>query len=162
MVRVGLRDAMHAITRFPRVQDVASSGRLVNCAKEAAGTRDGTSGAKRGKTALTWAFSDAAVLLRRHHPAAQQYLARLEPTHGQGKALTSFAHTWARAVYDRRTRDTVFERQQVRNGEGGGAGAPTASRDAHGLSLACRALISSLRQGTRRRTEALWPRALGR
>jgi transposase len=34
--------AMHALTRFPRVQDCVSSWRLVTCAKESAGKRDGT------------------------------------------------------------------------------------------------------------------------
>jgi transposase len=49
------------IERFPRVQDVASYGRLVTCAKESAGTRAGTSGTKLGNAPLTWAFSEAAV-----------------------------------------------------------------------------------------------------
>jgi len=38
-VRLVLRDAMHEITRFPRGQEVVSSGRVVTCAKEAAGKR---------------------------------------------------------------------------------------------------------------------------
>jgi len=38
-----------SIARFPRVPDCVSSGRLVTCAKEAAGTRDGPSGTKRGE-----------------------------------------------------------------------------------------------------------------
>jgi transposase len=44
-----LRSAIHDIPRFPRVQDVVSSGRLVTCAKESAGKRDGTAGTKIGK-----------------------------------------------------------------------------------------------------------------
>jgi hypothetical protein len=91
-----------------------------------------------------------------------QSLARLEPKHGQGNALTVLAHTWARAVYDRRKRDTVFDRQQCLNGAWRGAGEPTASLDDQGLSLACGALIIARRQGTRRSTSALWPRSLGR
>ena len=39
---------IHDITRFPRVQDFVSYGRLVKCAKESAGKRYGTSGAKIG------------------------------------------------------------------------------------------------------------------
>jgi hypothetical protein len=39
MVSVVRLDEMHDITRFPRVQDVVSSGRLVTCAKASAGQR---------------------------------------------------------------------------------------------------------------------------
>lgn len=89
---------IHDITRFPRVQDFVSYCRLVKCAKESAGQRDGTSGAKIGHTYLKWAFSEAAVRVLRNNPAAQKYLARLEPKHGTGNALTVLAHQWARAV----------------------------------------------------------------
>jgi transposase len=54
-------DEIHQLDRFPRVQDVASYGRLVKCATEAAGTRSGTSGTNIGPAHLTWAFSAAAV-----------------------------------------------------------------------------------------------------
>ena len=91
---------IHDITRFPRVQDFVSYCRLVKCAKESAGKRYGTSGAKIGKSSLKWAFSEAAVLFLRHNPAGQKYLARLEKKHGPGKALTVLAHQLARAVYD--------------------------------------------------------------
>jgi transposase len=62
---------IHAMSRFPRVQDCVSSGRLVTCAQESAGKRYGTSGAKLGKAYLTWAFSEAAGLLLRNHPVGQ-------------------------------------------------------------------------------------------
>lgn len=81
------------ITRFPRVQDFVSYCRLVQCAKESAGKRSGTSGAKIGHASLTWAFSEAAVLFLRNNPTGQQYLARLENKHGKGTALTILAHT---------------------------------------------------------------------
>lgn len=74
--------------RVPRGQDVVSSCRLVQCATASAGTRDGPSGAKSGHASLTWAFSAAAVLFLRAHPAGQQYLDRLEKKPGQGTALT--------------------------------------------------------------------------
>lgn len=92
IVRLVLLDEMHDITRFPRVQDVVSSCRLVTCARESASKRSGTSGAKIGNAYLTWAFSAAAVLCLRNHPAGQTYLARLEHKHGKGKAFTIFAH----------------------------------------------------------------------
>ena len=107
---------IHDITRFLRVQDFVSYCRLVKCAKESAGKRDGTSGAKIGNTYLKWAFSEAAVLFLRHNPAAQKYLARLEPKHGKGKALTVLAHKLARAVYYMLKRDTVFDMQKFLNG----------------------------------------------
>src|SRR3989454_11977048 len=67
---------IHDITRFPRVQDFVSYCRLVKCAKESAGKRYGTSGTKIGNAYLKWAFSEAAVLFLRNHPAGQKYLAR--------------------------------------------------------------------------------------
>src|SRR5437660_8057510 len=56
---------IHDIERFPRVQDFASYRRLVKCARESAGKRSGTSGAKIGNAHLTWAFSETAVLCLR-------------------------------------------------------------------------------------------------
>src|SRR5712664_520313 len=69
---------MHDIERFPRVQDCASSCRLVKCARESAGKRSGTSGATIGNAHLTWAFSAAAVFCLREHPAGQTLLTRRE------------------------------------------------------------------------------------
>ena len=103
---------IHDIARFPRVQDFASYCRLVKCAKESAGKRSGTSGAKIGNAHLKWAFSEAAVLFLRDNPAAQKFLARLEQKHGKGKALTILAHKLARAVYYMLKRQTAFDLQQ--------------------------------------------------
>jgi transposase len=94
-----LRYAIHAIQRFPRGQDVVSSCRLVKWAKESAGKRYGTAGAKSGNAYLQWACSEAAVLLLRDHPAGQKSLSRREKKHGQGKALTLLAQKLGRAVY---------------------------------------------------------------
>ena len=98
ILRLVLLYEMHDIARFPRVQDCVSSCRLVTCAKASAGKRSGTSGTKIGNASLTWAFSEAAVLFLRNHPAGQKYLARFEKKHGKGKALTVLAHKLARAV----------------------------------------------------------------
>jgi len=67
-----LRYEIHAINRFPTVQDFVSSCRLVTWAQESAGKRLGTSGTTIGNAHLTGAFSAAAVLFRRDHPPAQQ------------------------------------------------------------------------------------------
>jgi len=96
------------INRFPRVQEFASYCRLVKCAKESNGKRAGSSGTKIGNAHLKWAFSEAAVLCLREHPAGQQLLARFEKKHGQGKALTILAHKLARAVYDMLKRKVAF------------------------------------------------------
>ena len=135
ILALGRLSEIHDIHRFPRVQACVSSGRLVTCAKESAGKRDGTSGKKIGHASLMWAFSEAAVLCLRNHPAGQTYLARLPNNHGQGKALTGLAHTLARAVYDMWTRDTAFDLDTFLQEYWSGAGAPDASRDAHGISL---------------------------
>jgi transposase len=103
---------IHAIRRFPRVQAFVSYGRLVTCAKASAGTRDGPSGATIGQAYLKRAFSEAAVLFLRNHPAGQNYLARLEKKHGQGNALTVLAHTLARAIYRMLTPETAFDVDQ--------------------------------------------------
>jgi transposase len=126
---------MHAIARFPRVQDFASSCRLVTCARECAGKRSGTSGSTIGHAHLTWAFSEAAVLFLRDHPAAQQLLARLEKQHDTGQALTILAHTLARAVSDMLKRQTACALDTLLHGSGRGAGERQASLDSHGMTL---------------------------
>jgi len=88
-----LLDEIHDIQRFPRGQDFVSYCRIVTCARESAGKRNGTSGTKIGHAALNWAFSEAAVLFLRANPAGQTYLARVEKNHRTGKALTILAHT---------------------------------------------------------------------
>jgi len=100
---------IHQLDRFPRGQDFASDCRLVQCARESAGTRSGTSGAKIGNAHLKWAFSEAAVLFLRDNPAAQKLLTRLEKKHSKGKALTILAHKLARAVYSMLKRQTAFD-----------------------------------------------------
>jgi transposase len=103
---------LHDIHRFPRVQDFVSYCRLVKCAKESAGKRLGTSGTKIGNAYLKWAFSEAAALFLRNHPAAQKRLVRMEKNHGKGKALTILAHRLARAVYYMLKRETAFDMEK--------------------------------------------------
>jgi transposase len=140
---------MHDLTRFPRVQDVVSYCRLVKCAKESAGQRYGTSGTKIGHAYLTWAFSEAAVLFLRNKPAGQKYLARLEKTHGKGKALTVLAPKLARAVYYLLKRDVVFDLDIFLQSEGRGVGEPAASlgHDGRAWQL-CSAMMHLLRRRT--------------
>jgi transposase len=76
ILRLVLLYERHAIARFPRVQDVVSSCRLVKCAKASAGKRSGTSGTQSGHASLQWAFSAAAVLCLRNHPVGHKSLTR--------------------------------------------------------------------------------------
>jgi transposase len=102
---------IHDISRFPTVQDFASYCRLVKPAKESAGKRLGSGGAKIGNVHLKWAFSEAAVLFLRKNESAKLYRARLIKRHGKAKSLTILAHKIARAVYYILKRKTVFEPQ---------------------------------------------------
>jgi transposase len=126
---------IHDIERFPRVQDFASYCRLVKCARESAGKRSATSGAKIGNAHLKWAFSEAAVLFLRDNPAGQKLLTRLEKKHRQGKALTLLAHKLARAGYYMLKRQTAFDLHPFLQGEGRGAGELNAELDSHGMNL---------------------------
>jgi transposase len=120
---------IHRIECFPRVQEFVSYARLVKCAKESNGKRSGTSGAKIGNAHLTWAFSEAAVLFLRDHPAAQKYLARLEKKHDKGKALSILAHKLGRAVYFMLKRKVAFDMEIFFQTSGSRAGEPGASLD---------------------------------
>jgi len=103
---------IHDVHRFDRVQEFASYARLVKCAKESAGKRHGTSGAKMGNVHLKWAFSEAAVLFVRHSAEGKKALARLEKRHGKGKALSVLAHKLGRAVYFMLRRGKAFDRER--------------------------------------------------
>jgi hypothetical protein len=119
-----------------------SDGRVVTGAQASAGQRSGTSGTKIGQASLPGAFSEAAVRCRRTQPAGQQSLGRVEHNHGQGKALTVWAHQLARAVLHLLKRTTAGEMAQCLRRSGRGAGEPAASRGRDGLRLApvrCRA-----------------------
>ena len=97
------------INRFDRVQDFASYARLVKCARESAGKRHGTGGAKIGNAHLKWAFSEAAVLFLRNNPEGMKYRKRLEKKHGKAKSLSILAHKLGRAVYFMLKRDQAFD-----------------------------------------------------
>jgi transposase len=105
---------IHDIARFSRVQEFASYARLVKCARESAGKKFGTGGAKMGNVHLKWAFSEAAVLFLRHAPGGKKLLTDIEKTHGKAKALSILAHKIGRAVYDILSRGTVFSMEKFR------------------------------------------------
>jgi transposase len=103
---------IHDVRRFDRVQQFASYARLVKCAKESAGKKLGTGGAKMGNVHLKWAFSEAAVLFVRHSAEGKQLLTRLEKRHGKGKALSILAHKLGRAAYFMLAREKAFDLQR--------------------------------------------------
>jgi transposase len=103
---------IHDVHRFDRVQEFASYARLVKCAKESAGKKHGTSGAKMGNVHLKWAFSEAAVLFVRHSREGKKMLARLEQRFGKGKALSILAHKLGRAAYFMLARERAFDVQR--------------------------------------------------
>ena len=119
--------------RGPRVQALASYGRLVQCAKDANGQRAGSSGTTIGPAPLPGACAAAAGFCLRDPPAGQQLLARLEKTPGQGQACTLVAHQVSRAVSDRLTRHVALTRPSVWHDSGRGGGAPDASLDHPGM-----------------------------
>jgi hypothetical protein len=114
----------------------------VQCAKAAAGTRSGTSGATIGKAQLTWAFSNAAGVCLREHPAGQIWLARWATKQGQGTAFTRLAHTWARAGYSLFKRTPAFDRHPFLQAYRRAVGALNASLHSRGMSR-----VSNARQG---------------
>jgi len=99
----------HDLRRFDRVQQFVSYVRLVKCAKESAGRKHGTSGAKMGNVHLKWAFSEAAIGFVRHSEGGKQLLATLEKRFGKGKALSILAHKLGRAAYYMLLRGKAFE-----------------------------------------------------
>jgi transposase len=97
------------ISRFPSVGHFASYARLVACAKESAGKRQGTSGRKIGNMHLKWAFSEAAVLFLRKNPQGMKYKKRLQQKYGKSKALSILAHKLGRATYYMLKRQKAFD-----------------------------------------------------
>jgi hypothetical protein len=63
-----------------------------------------------------WAFSEAAALFLRNHPAGHKRLARMEKKHGKGKALIILARRRARAVYDMLQHSTTFDIKKILRG----------------------------------------------
>ena len=100
---------IHDIRRFPEVGQFLSYARLVRCAHESAGKKQGTGGHKIGNAHLKWAFSEATCLLLRASERAKAWLARREKKHGKAKALGAFAARLGRAVYHLLRKQQAFD-----------------------------------------------------
>jgi transposase len=106
---------VHDIDRFPRVQDFLSYSRLVKCAKESAGKKVGTGGAKIGNVHLKWAFSEAATLFIRGENERKDLYNKLINKHGKANALAIIASKIGRAVYFMLKRGKVFDERKFLN-----------------------------------------------
>ena len=83
---------IHDIRRFAESGQFLSYARLVNCAHESAGKKQGIGGNKIGNAHLKWAFSEAASCSTRQSADGQGPGRRIAKKHGKGKALPIFAH----------------------------------------------------------------------
>jgi transposase len=129
ILRLVLRDASHAIHRFPRGPDLASYAPLVKCRQAAGGKGVGPAGTKIGNAPLTWAFAAAAPWVLRPNEAGQTYLARVAQQHATGTALRILAQTLGRAVSYRLKRQGAFARASGLQAAGSRAGEPSVALD---------------------------------
>jgi transposase len=100
---------IHDIRRFPQEGQFLSYARLVRCAHESAGKKQGTGGHKIGNAHLKWAFSEATCLLLRESARAKAWLARREKKHGKKRALGALAARLGRAVYHLLRKGEAFD-----------------------------------------------------
>ena len=100
---------IQSIDRFDSVQKFCSYSRLVKCAKESAGKKLGTSGAKIGNGHLKWAFSEAAILFIRSSDRAKKFVEKKAKKVGKGKAISILAHKLGRAIFYIMKRQDVFD-----------------------------------------------------
>ncbi len=107
---------IESIERFEKVGNFLSYARLVKCARESAGKRYGTGGAKIGNVHLRWAFGEAACLFLRNNPAGQVYHERLVKAYGRSKALSILSQKLGRAVYMMLTRKEAFDMKRFLKG----------------------------------------------
>ncbi|HKB36015.1 MAG TPA: IS110 family transposase [Gemmataceae bacterium] len=100
---------IHDIRRFATAGQFLSYARLVRCAHESAGKKQGTGGNQIGNAHLKWAFSEATCLLLRASPKAKAWLTRREKKHGKKRALGALAARLGRAVYHLLRKGEAFD-----------------------------------------------------
>jgi hypothetical protein len=131
ILALGRRYALEASARVPRGQAFVSDGRLVQRARASNGTRHGPSGTKSGNAPRTWAFSEAAGRVRKHHAPATQDLTQSATRPGQGQARSILAHTRGRAVSCRRKPQAAFNQEPCLATSGGRALSSLAAHGRH-------------------------------
>jgi transposase len=112
-------DEIQDISRFSKVQDVASYARLIRPKKTSAGKNYGSGNGRIGNSYLKWAFSEAVILFLRETREAQPYIRRLERTYGKDKARGILAHRLGRTVYYMLKKKQVFDITQFVNHSAG-------------------------------------------
>lgn len=100
------------VNRFENVGQFASYARLVACAKESAGKKQGTSGRKFGNAHLKWAFSEAAALMIRSMPEAKEFMKKMTRQRGKAWAVALVAAKIGRVVYWMMKRKQPFDAKQ--------------------------------------------------
>jgi|SRR5262245_46481329 len=106
---LGLLDEIHDLRRFAAAGQFRSYARLVRCAHESAGKKQGTGGHKIGNAHLQGAFAEATCLRRRSCPKAKAWLTRREKKHGKQRAPGALAARLGRAVYHVLRKGEVFD-----------------------------------------------------
>jgi transposase len=102
-----------SIERFPTVKDFLSYSRLVKGSVASAGKVKGLTGGKMGNAHLRWAFGEAAVICKRHHPLLTPYADRLIAKRGKFKGNAILAAKLARAVYFMLKNGTAFDAEKL-------------------------------------------------
>jgi transposase len=100
------------VNRFDNVGQFASYARLVACAKESAGKKQGTSGRKIGNAHLKWAFGEAAALMIRSMPEAKAFMQKMTRQRGKARAVALVAAKIGRVVYWMMKRKQPFDPKQ--------------------------------------------------
>ena len=103
---------IHDSSRFPEVGQFLSYARLVRCAHESAGKKQGSGGNKLGNAHLEWAFAEAACLFLRASDQAKKWRARRQKKHGKARALGALAARLGRTVSHLLRKQEVFDRQR--------------------------------------------------
>jgi transposase len=104
-----LLDETHDLRRFPEVGQFLAYARLVRCAHESAGKKQGTGGNRIGNAHRNWAFCEAAGLFLRESAQAKRWLTRRQKKHGKARALGALAARLGRTVYHLLRKRAVFD-----------------------------------------------------
>jgi len=104
---------LDTVKRFPTVKDFLNYSRLVKGSVASAGQVKGLTGGKMGNAYLRWAFGEAAVICKRHHPLLTPYADRLVAKHGKFKGNAILAAKLARAVYFMLQDGTAFDAEKL-------------------------------------------------
>ncbi len=87
------------ISRFRKVGNFASYGRLVDSEYTSNGKRKGKGNVKNGNPYLSWAFSEASHFANQHYPAAKRFYKRKKAESNGIVANRSLAAKLARATF---------------------------------------------------------------